>query len=61
MMPVETCARLTLQAAARRRRELYMAPGGKMLLWIKLIAPGLLEQFSANAVEKDRAVREEKP
>jgi short-subunit dehydrogenase len=60
MMPVETCARLTLQAAASRRRELYMAPGGKLLLWIKLIAPGLLERFSANAVEKDRAVRKEK-
>jgi len=59
MMPVEACARLTLQAAARRRRELYMAPGGKLLLWLKLIAPGSLESFSANAVEKDRAVRKE--
>jgi hypothetical protein len=36
-----------------------MAPGGKMLLWIKLIAPAVLEQFSANAVEKDRATRKE--
>jgi len=61
MMPVETCARLTLQAAARRRRELYMAPGGKTLLWFKLIAPELLERFSLSAVEKDRAKRKENP
>ena len=59
MMPVETCARLTLQAAARRRRDLYMAPGGKLLLWLKLLVPGMLEQFSASAVEKDRATRKE--
>ena len=59
MMPVETCARLTLRAAARRRRELYMAPGGKVILWLKLLVPGMLEQFSANAVEKDRATRKE--
>jgi short-subunit dehydrogenase len=59
MMPVETCARLTLQAVARRRRDLYMAPGGKAILWMKLIAPGLLDQLSLNGVEKDRAKRKE--
>jgi short-subunit dehydrogenase len=57
MMPVETCARLTLEAVAKRRRELYMAPGGKAVLWIKLIAPGLLDKISVSAVEKDRAER----
>jgi short-subunit dehydrogenase len=61
MMPVETCARLTLQAVARRRRDLYMAPGGKAVLWIKLIAPRLLDQISLSAVEKDRAERKENP
>ena len=61
MMPVETCARLTLQAVARRRRDLYMAPGGKAVLWLKLIAPGLLDQISLSAVEQDRAERKENP
>jgi short-subunit dehydrogenase len=58
MMPVETCARLTLEAVVKRRRELYMAPGGKAMLWIKLIAPGLLDKISISAVEKDRAERD---
>ena len=57
MMAVETCARLTLRAIAGRRRDLYMAPGGKAVLWIKLIAPGLLDRISLAAVEKDRAER----
>ncbi|HMD87650.1 MAG TPA: SDR family oxidoreductase [Anaerolineaceae bacterium] len=61
MMPVETCARLTLQAIAGRRRQLYMAPGGKAVLWIKLIAPGLLDRISLSAVEQDRAERKENP
>jgi hypothetical protein len=38
-----------------------MAPGGKTLLWFKLIAPELLERFSLSAVEKDRAKRKENP
>ncbi|MDR3576656.1 MAG: SDR family oxidoreductase [Anaerolineaceae bacterium] len=61
MMPVETCARLILQAVAGRRRDLYMAPGGKAILWIKLIAPALLDRISLTAVEKDRAERKETP
>ena len=61
MMPVEACARLTLQAVARRRRDLYMAPGGKAVLWMKLIAPGLLDRISLSAVERDRAERKEEP
>jgi short-subunit dehydrogenase len=61
MMPVETCARLTLEAIARRRRNLYMAPGGKAVLWIKLIAPGLLDRIARSEVEQDRSERTEKP
>ncbi len=60
MMPVETCARLTMRAVSQRRRELYMAPGGKVVLWIKLIAGGLLDRISLRAFEQDRAVRKEK-
>jgi hypothetical protein len=60
MMPVETCASLTLEAVARRRRHLYMAPGGKAVLWIKLIAPGLLDRIALSEVEQDRSERTKK-
>jgi short-subunit dehydrogenase len=60
MMPVETCAKLTLLAAAQRRKELIMTPG-QPIRWIKLIAPGLLEKIVLDGIEKDRAKRKEYP
>lgn len=44
-MTADTCARITLEAAAKRKRQVIMPPG-KMGLWLKLLAPGLLEWFT---------------
>jgi short-subunit dehydrogenase len=60
MMPVDTCARLILAAAAKRRRDLFMPPGG-IVRWIKLMAPGLLEKMTLAEIEKDRAKRKDTP
>ena len=52
MMPVETCARLMIDAMARRRRELVMTTRGKLGLWLKQIAPGLVERMALAALNK---------
>ena len=43
-MTAEQCARIDLKAAAQRRRELLMGPG-RLGVWLKLIAPKLLDRF----------------
>jgi short-subunit dehydrogenase len=58
MMSLETCARLTLQAVSRRRRDLVMPPG-VIARWMNLLAPGFLDRMILNGIEKDRAKREE--
>lgn len=45
MMTADQCAEITLDAAYKRRRELLMSPGG-LLVWLKLIAPGLVDWLS---------------
>jgi short-subunit dehydrogenase len=44
MMTADTCARLILEAAHRRKREVVMRPG-RMILWLKLLAPSLLDRL----------------
>ena len=45
MMTAETCARITLRAAARRRREVNMTLRGKLALLGRLAAPWILDWF----------------
>jgi short-subunit dehydrogenase len=52
VMAPETCARLILQAAARRRREEVMTLRGRLGQWLKLVAPGLVDRVAARAIEK---------
>jgi short-subunit dehydrogenase len=42
MMTAEQCAQITLDAAHKRRREVLMSPGG-LAVWLKVIAPGLVD------------------
>ncbi len=44
MMTADGCARITLEAARRRKREVVMGPGRWALL-LKAIAPGLLDSL----------------
>ena len=54
VMTVETCARLIVQAMAKRRRELIMTTRGKVGQWIRLIAPGLVDRMARKAIEEGR-------
>jgi len=44
MMTAERCAEIILQASYGRKRELMMGPGN-LIVWLKLLAPGLLDRF----------------
>ncbi len=50
-MSVEECARQIAGALRSRRRELVMTAKGRLGLWIKLIAPGLVDRMARAAVK----------
>ena len=45
MMSAGRCAEIVLAAAAKRRREVLMGPGG-LAVWLKVLAPGLVDWLS---------------
>ncbi len=57
MMTAEHCAEITLRAAYRRERELMMGPG-RLVAWLKLLAPRLMDRFVIAFLEA--AVRRER-
>ena len=52
VMSVEECARRIVAAIERREREVVMTARGKMGLWLKLIAPGLIDRIARKAIEQ---------
>lgn len=54
VMTAETCARLILEGAARRERELILSGRGKVGLWLKLLAPSLIDRIAKRAIEEGR-------
>jgi short-subunit dehydrogenase len=54
VMSAERCAQLIIQAAAARKRELIMTWRGKVGLWIKLIAPGIVDRVAKKAIIEGR-------
>ena len=44
-MPVDTCARIIVQAVAKRKREVVMTLQGKFGLWLRLVAPRVVDQI----------------
>ena len=52
-MSVEECARLILQGAADRKREVVMTARGKLGRFVKLIAPGRVEKMALAALKDD--------
>jgi hypothetical protein len=52
-MPVEECARQILQATHERRRELVMTLQGRIGLWLKLIAPKVVDRMILKAVKRN--------
>jgi short-subunit dehydrogenase len=51
-MPVETCARLILDGMRARRREVVMSAQGRIGLWLKLIAPAMVDRMARAALAK---------
>lgn len=51
-MTVEKCVSLMIPAIAKRKRELVMTLKGRLGLWLKLIAPGLVDRIALKAVSK---------
>jgi len=54
-MTADDCARIVLEAARRRKRQVVMWPGGPFL-WLKLIAPAFLDRLIVSALLR-RAVK----
>lgn len=53
MTPAE-CARLAIEAAGSRRRELVMTARGKIGIWLKLLWPGLIDRIAAKAIAQGK-------
>ncbi len=52
VMSAEECARQIITAAAKRKRKLVMTTKAKIGIWIKLIAPGLIDKTSLKTITK---------
>jgi len=52
MMSVEECARITVAAIEARKREVVMTARGKMGVWLKLVAPGVVDRMAKRVIEK---------
>jgi short-subunit dehydrogenase len=53
-MSVEECARLIIEAMDRRRREVVMTTRGKIGRFLKLLAPGKIEDMALAALKDER-------
>jgi short-subunit dehydrogenase len=51
VMSAEECARITLDAVARRRREVVMTARAKVGMWLKLISPAAVDRIAKRAIE----------
>jgi NAD(P)-dependent dehydrogenase (short-subunit alcohol dehydrogenase family) len=56
-MPVDACARLIVEAMHERRREVVMTARGKLGRFLKLLAPGKVEDLALAAVADDARPR----
>jgi len=54
VMRVEECAARIVRAIERRERKVVMTARGKMGLWLRLVAPGLVDRIARHAVERGR-------
>jgi len=54
VMTAETCAAIILKAVEKRKREVVMTPRAKIGLWLKLIAPGLVDGIARKAIDKGK-------
>ncbi len=53
-MTTDECNRILVDAIDRRRREVVMTSRAKMGLWLKLLAPRMVDEIAKNAVKEKR-------
>ena len=53
-MSTEVCADLIIKAMEKRQRELVMTLKGKLGLWLKLLAPKLVDAIASRAVRTQK-------
>lgn len=51
-MSVQTCARLILDGAEARQRDIVMSTKGKLGRWLKLLAPGVVDRLALKALNQ---------
>jgi short-subunit dehydrogenase len=51
-MPVEECARRIIAGMKERRREIVMTPRARIGLWLKLIAPSVVDRLARAALAR---------
>ncbi len=54
IMTSDECARLILEGAAARQRQVIMSTRSRFGQWLKLIAPGQVDRIAKRAIEKGR-------
>jgi short-subunit dehydrogenase len=54
VMSVGKCVSLMIPAIASRKREVVMTFRGKAGMWLKLIAPGLVDRIALKAIRSGR-------
>jgi short-subunit dehydrogenase len=54
VMSVEDCARRIVKAIEGREREVVMTARGIIGLWLKLLAPSLVDRIARRAIERGR-------
>lgn len=52
-MTVEECARLIVEGAERRQRDIVMTAKGKLGRFIKLLAPGIVDRMALKALKQE--------
>lgn len=51
-MPVDECVRLIIEGMRARRREVVMTARSRLGLWLKLLAPGLVDRMARAALAR---------
>jgi short-subunit dehydrogenase len=51
-MPVDQCVQQIVRAMEHRQRELVMTPSGKLIGWLRLVSPSLVDRLVDRAVRK---------
>ena len=52
LMTAPECARQIARAMEKRQRQLLMSTRGKLGMWLKLLAPGIIDRIAARAIRQ---------